>query len=75
MFFYERIGVNKMTSHSILFYENQLKQQIMKNLSSEHFISLQAYIKKLIQDNPDDYKNINYAYLNIKRELVGIIEC
>lgn len=50
-----------MTSHSILFYENQLKQQIMNNLSSEHMISLQVYIKILIQENPDDYKNINYA--------------
>ncbi len=64
-----------MTSHSILFYENQLKQQIMNNLSSEHMISLQVYIKILIHENPDDYKNINYAYLNIKRELVGAIEC
>jgi hypothetical protein len=64
-----------MTSHSILFYENQLKQQIMNNLSSEHMISLQVYIKILIQENTEDYKNINYAYLNIKRELVGAIEC
>ncbi|WP_339280987.1 hypothetical protein [Lysinibacillus sp. FSL P2-0066] len=62
-----------MTSHSILFYENQVKQQIMNNLSSEHSISLQTYIKKLIQKNPEDYKSINYAYLNIKRELVGTV--
>lgn len=47
----------------------------MNNLSSEHMISQQVYIKILIQENPDDYKNINYAYLNIKRELVGAIEC
>lgn len=45
----------------------------MNNLSSEHSISLQTYIKKLIQINPENYKSINYAYLNIKRELVGTV--
>ncbi|MEC1177153.1 hypothetical protein P9B03_01535 [Metasolibacillus meyeri] len=62
-----------MTSHSISFYENQLKQQIMNNLVGVNIISLQNYIKELIHENPDDYKNINYAYLNIKHELVGPI--
>lgn len=62
-----------MTAHTISFYENQLRQQIMNNLSGENIISLQNYIKNLIQENTDDYQNINYAYLNIKRELVGSI--
>ncbi|MFJ7661338.1 hypothetical protein ACIQXW_02960 [Lysinibacillus sp. NPDC097162] len=60
-----------MTSHSISFYENQLKQQIMNNLSGQNGISLQTYMNRLIQENEHDYKNINYAYLNVKREIVG----
>ena len=60
-----------MTPHSILYYENQFKQQIMSNLSGHQIISLQIYLNKLIQENANDYKNINYAYLNVKRELVG----
>ncbi|MGE7695136.1 hypothetical protein ACQKNC_13645 [Lysinibacillus sp. NPDC094177] len=62
-----------MTSHSISYYENQLRQQIMNNLYNENFISLQNYVKELIQENTDNNKNITYAYLNIKRELVGSI--
>ena len=47
-----------MTSHSISFYINQLKQ---------HIRSFQLYSRKLIEENPNDY---NDAYLTIKRELV-----
>ncbi|KUF32549.1 MULTISPECIES: hypothetical protein [Lysinibacillus] len=59
-----------MTSHSISFYINQLKQQIMNNLSGEHIRPLQLYIRKLIEENPNDYTSINDAYLTIKHELV-----
>ncbi|WP_342543859.1 hypothetical protein [Lysinibacillus sp. FSL W7-1291] len=59
-----------MTSHSISFYINQLKQQIMNNLSGEHIRPLQLYIRKLIEENPNDYTSINDTYLTIKLELV-----
>lgn len=63
-------GVKIMTSHSIAFYEAQFKNQIMQALGDNH-PCLKVYRQQLIKANSHDYKNINYAYLKVKRELVG----
>ncbi len=36
-----------MTSHSISYYENQLKQQISDKLAGKHIISLQLLITSI----------------------------
>lgn len=60
-----------MTTRTLAFYEEKLRAHIMYNLASNLTMSLQDYMRNLIQDNRDDYKKINYAYLNVKSDLVG----
>jgi len=60
-----------MSGHSISYYEEQFKKQIMNALVGEQLVSLSQLLKDLIQENQEDYRNINYAYLNVKKELTG----
>jgi len=64
-------GAKKMSGHSISYYEEQFKKQIMNALVGEQLVSLSQLLKDLIQENQEDYRNINYAYLNVKKELTG----
>ncbi len=58
-------------SHSIAFYEEQFKSYVMYITFSGKSNSLKSYLCQLICQNETDYKLINYAYLKVKRELIG----
>jgi hypothetical protein len=60
-----------MISHSIDFYEEQFKNQIMQTLFGSNDCCLKAYTLQLINTYSHDYQNINDAYLKVKREIVG----
>ena len=64
-------GAKKMSGHSISYYEEQFKKQIMNALAGEQLVSLRQLLKDLIQENQEDYRIINYAYLNVKKDLTG----
>lgn len=54
----------------IAFYEEKLKEQVMLGLISD-CKSLKEVVIEYIENDMKQYKAINYAYLNIKRELIG----
>lgn len=60
-----------MASHSIAFYEEQFKVYIMENMLGEKTETLKDFLLQLIDDHQNDYKEINYAYLKVKKELLG----
>ncbi|MFC7686084.1 hypothetical protein [Ureibacillus sp. GCM10028918] len=60
-----------MSSRSIYYYEDQFKEYIMKALVDRQLNSLKQVLEDLIRENQEDYKIINYAYLNVKREITG----
>ncbi|MEK9200002.1 hypothetical protein SFC08_05225 [Lysinibacillus halotolerans] len=60
-----------MPSHSIAFYEEQFKVYIMENMLGEKTETLKDFLLQLIDDHQNDYKEINYAYLKVKKELLG----
>lgn len=60
-----------MASHSIAFYEEQFKVYIMEKILGEKTETLNDFLIQLIDEHENDYKEINYAYLKVKRELLG----
>ncbi|MFL0507006.1 hypothetical protein ACH0B5_14780 [Ureibacillus sp. 179-F W5.1 NHS] len=60
-----------MPSHSRAFYEEQFKVYIMENMLGEKTETLKDFLLQLIDDHQNDYKEINYAYLKVKKELLG----
>lgn len=60
-----------MPSHSIAFYEEQFKTHIMQAFLGVKTNCLKSILHELIRENEKDYKMVNYAYLNVKKELVG----
>ena len=56
---------------SISFYEEQFKAAIMNALVVGEEAQLYKLLQQLVEDHKEDYKLINYAYLNVKKELIG----
>lgn len=63
-----------MPSHSIAFYEEQFKVYIMETMLGAKTEPLKDFLLQLIDDHQNDYKEINYAYLKVKKELLGTKE-
>ena len=63
-------GVLYVDKDIITFYEGKLKEQVMLGLFSEGK-SLKEAVIEHIEKDIQQYKAINYAYLNVKRELIG----
>ena len=60
-----------MKKERIIFYEDLFKQYIMTCLENQHAKPMKQYMIELIEENMDEYKVINYAFLAVKKELVG----
>ena len=63
-------GVLYVDKDIITFYEGKLKEQVMLGLFSDGK-SLKEAVIEHIENDIQQYKAINYAYLNVKRELIG----
>lgn len=60
-----------MSSKLIYYYEEQFKEYIMNALVGEQLITINQLHDDFIRENPEDYKVINFAYLNVINELSG----
>jgi len=60
-----------MSSQSIYYYEEQFKEYIMNGLVGEQVIALKRLLGDVIRENPEDYSTIQFAYMKVKRELMG----
>ena len=52
-------------------YEHVMKQYVMHALTGHQQVDLKSYLHELIAQHASDYKAINYAYLNVKKEIIG----
>ena len=52
-------------------YEEQFKVYIMQGMSSGKTKDLKSYLQQLIDENKEAYAEINFAYLKVKKELLG----
>lgn len=66
-------GVEKMSLYSTNFYAEQFKVNIMENMLGEKTVTLNDFLFQLINEHQNDYKEILYAYIKVKRELLGDI--
>lgn len=64
-------GVGKLSSRSILYYENQFKMFTMQKISDGNPVELKSFLNQQIAENPKEYLIINAAFLKMKRELLG----
>ena len=60
-----------MQKERINHYEDLFKQFVMSCVVNESDKTMQQYMLELIEDNYLEYKSINYAFLSVKKELVG----
>lgn len=52
-------------------YEERFKVYIMQGMSTGKTSSLKSYLQQLIDENKEAYAEINFAYLKVKKELLG----
>ena len=60
-----------MKKERITYYEDLFKQYIMSCLENQNAKPMKQYMVELIEENIEEYKLINYAFLSLKKELVG----
>lgn len=60
-----------MEKAKIKHYEELFKQYVMSCLVNHETKTMKQYMFELIEENHDEYKFINYAFLTVKKELVG----
>ena len=60
-----------MKKERISYYEDLFKQYVMSCLENQNAKPLKSYMVQLIEENIDEYKLINYAFMTVKKELVG----
>jgi len=60
-----------LEKEKIVFYEEALKQYVMTCMISNNVKTLKQYMIELIEENRAEYKLINYAFLSVRKELLG----
>ena len=60
-----------MQKERINYYEDLFKQFVMSCVVNESDKTLRQYMLELIEENNHEYKYINYAFIAVKKELVG----
>ncbi len=71
MCFFMRKGEKTMNHEIVTMYEQKMKQQLMISVGTSKSMSLKEITRELIEENCEQYLNINYAYLNVKHEIIG----
>lgn len=66
-----RKGEKMMDREIVNMYEQMLKQQIMASICNTQSKTLKDITRELIEGNHEQYLNINYAYINVKHEIIG----
>lgn len=62
----------KMMNHEIVtMYEQKMKEQIMISVGTAQSKTLKEITRGFIEEDSKQYLNINYAYLNVKLEIIG----
>ena len=60
-----------MSQTLVNYYEQQFRLHIMLAVMNQEKLCLKDLLKQFVLNNEKDYLQINYAYLNVKRELIG----
>ena len=60
-----------MSSGAVTDYENQFRVFTMQKIAEGSPVELKSFLAQQIVENPKDYLMINFAFLKVKRELLG----